>query len=525
MNKKARMLALLAVFGILLVTIGVTYAVFTYSATGETLSTVTVGSITFQYNEENAKGRGISIANAQPVSSNASAKESNDYFEFTINSTTIEDVRIPYTVTARMSSDSDIEMGDIVDMYLTEVDGSETPTPLFSGETLPKFNQLTTDWNNNASEKVIYTGLIPADYTGPAKRFRLRMWIDERANMSGTVTTKYYCGDTDVTEEAAYNSGYKCDGNDGTVSPSSRKIMSSPYNEMQFSITVNVYSEGATGPYFNGVTVDGHQAQPAPDNSGLDQQVTIPASSTNGDIVSQVVGDESMDVDVTRMDDTFTNPVDPNATGFDFMESVKVKRIAASEATAPLNDYLATNGEWGDVFLKLDMKRRSTGAVVKSLKLKVTIEQPTVEVTPIFIEGGNVVSDKQPMKKTATVVSDKAWDYELVIPKDSRHIKLDSTGLGFSGHGLTSVEYQRYADETFTTTVGDITTNANQGMGNEPNIEDSENLAKIYYYTITIKANNKGEYVTLATKKIKLIRSNSSENPSGTNFLSPTWYE
>ena len=513
MNKKARMLALLAVFGIVLVTIGATYAVFTYSATGETLSTISVGSITFQYNEEQGKGRGIAITNAMPVESNENAKSSDDYFEFTINSTTTDGVRIPYTITARRSGD--VEMGDIVNMYLTTVDGGETPTALFTG-TLPKFNELTTDWNNNSIEKVIYTGQIPANYDGPAIRYRLRMWIDEDADMSGTVVTKYFCGD----EEIAFNG--TCENG---VSPETRKIMTSPYNNMEFSVTVNVYSQGASGPYFSGVTVDGHQAQPAPDNSGLDQQVTIPASSTNGDIVSQVVGDESMDVDVTRMDDTFTNPVDPNATGYDFMESVKVKRIAASEASEPLNGYLATNGEWGDVFLKLDMKRRSTGKVVKSLKLKVTIEQPTVEISPIFIEAGNVVSDKQPMKKNATVVSDKAWDYELVIPKDSRYIKLDSTGITFSGHGLTSVEYQRYADETFTTTVGDVTTNATHGMGNEPNIDDSENLAKIYYYTITIKANNKGEYVTLATKKIKLIRSNSSENPSGTNFLSPTWYE
>ena len=511
MEKKTRMLALLAVFGIILVTIGATYAVFTYSATGQTLSTVRVGSITFQYNEEQGKGRGISIQNAQPVSSDEDAKNSYDYFEFTIKASTTDGVRIPYTITAKRSGD--IEMGDIVNMYLTTVDGGETPTQLFAGSTLPKFNELTTDWNNDTSEKVIYTGQIPANYDGPAIRYRVRMWVAEGTDMSGTIVTKYFCGDDEVSEYDTCGEG---------ISPSSSKVMTSPYNEMEFSVTVNVYSEGASGPYFSGVTVDGHQASPAPDNSGLDQQVTIPASSTNGDIVSQVVGDESMDVDVTRMDDTFTNPIDPNSTGFDFMENVKVRRIAASEATTPLNDYLATNGEWGDVFLKLDMKRRSTGKVVKSLKLKVTIEQPTVEITPIFIEGGNVVSDKQPMKKTATVVSDKAWDYELVIPRDSRHIKLDSTGLGFSGHGLTSVEYQRYSDETFTTTVGDA--NTNQGMGNE-NHESSDDFDKILYYTITIKANNKGEYVTLATKKIKLIRANSSENPSGTIFLSPTWYE
>ena len=55
---------------LLLITTGVTLAFFTYSATGETINTITVGGITFHYREMQGKGHGISIKDALPVSDN-----------------------------------------------------------------------------------------------------------------------------------------------------------------------------------------------------------------------------------------------------------------------------------------------------------------------------------------------------------------------------------------------------------------------------------------------------------------------
>jgi hypothetical protein len=68
-----------------------------------------------------------------------------------------------------------------------------------------------------------------------------------------------------------------------------------------------------------------------------------------------VDGDENVDVDITRTDDTFNNPVDPSSLGFDFGNSAKIKRVAASNVVHNLNDYLASSGEWGDIYLKIEV--------------------------------------------------------------------------------------------------------------------------------------------------------------------------
>ena len=236
--KRKKIIILLLVLSLVLVTIGTTYAFFTYTGTGTTLSTITTGGITFHYDEKKDKGHGINIINANPVASNNDAKSSNNYFEFKITSTTMNEVTIPYTVTARMSSNSDSAMGNIVNMYLTEVSGSETPTELFSSN-LPKYSELE-DYENRGDyiEKVIYTDTVTsASYD---KTFRLRMWIDQNANMSGEIQAKYFCGDTDVTSE--YNSNYECSNG---VKPSKKNIMTSDYNNKEFSVTVNVNAVGA----------------------------------------------------------------------------------------------------------------------------------------------------------------------------------------------------------------------------------------------------------------------------------------
>ena len=237
MKIKKIILPVLVAMGIVLVTIGATYAYFAYVANGAVLSQITVGNITFHYKEINGKGHGINITNAYPVASNANAKTGNDYFEFRITSDANVTNNIAYTVTAKLSDDSDILMGNIVDLHLTEVSGNnENATPLFSG--IVKFNELE-NYNENAREKIIHTDVVTAaNYN---KTFRFRMWVDQDANLASSVVYKYYCGDTDVTTNVTSNANYKCTGD---VSPSRRSIISSDYNDKSFSVTINVNATG-----------------------------------------------------------------------------------------------------------------------------------------------------------------------------------------------------------------------------------------------------------------------------------------
>ena len=227
-KSKKMILALMIVVLLILVTMGMTVAFLSYKSEGKTLNTISSGGITFHYKELKGKGHGISITNAMPTDNDA-AKISNEYFDFKITSSTTDGIRIPYVVTARMDNNSDSIMGDIIDIYLTEVKNNvETPTKLFSNE-LVKYNELD-DYENrgNYIEKVIYTDKVrTSDYE---KNFRLRMWIDGNTNL-----------------------------NTGSGQSS--------YNNKTFSITVNVNALGETG-----VEPDG----PSPDPN----DPTIPSDAT-----------------------------------------------------------------------------------------------------------------------------------------------------------------------------------------------------------------------------------------------------
>ena len=205
MNNRMKItISMLAVVALLFITAGVTLAYFSYKGVGKTENTISVGGITFHYKEINGKGHGISITDALPAANNETAKSSDKYFDFKITSTTMDGVTIPYTVTARMDSNSDSILGNIINIYLTEINGTEAPTSLFSGD-LVKYNELE-NYKNNPYEKIIYTDTVSsASYE---KNFRLRMWIDARINMNT--------------------------GNG-----------QSDYNNKTFSITVNVYATGA----------------------------------------------------------------------------------------------------------------------------------------------------------------------------------------------------------------------------------------------------------------------------------------
>ena len=209
MSRKIKITAVVFAFlALLTITSGVTLAFFSYSQVGLTENTITVGNVSFHYKEQDGKGRGITITDSLPVASNDDAKISDKYFTFRITASITNGIEIPYTVTARMNPNSDSILGDIVDVYLTEVTGSgEEPTQLFTG-VLPKYNELEQyDQVDNYTEKVIYTDTVTT--TDYEKEFRYRMWIDQNINL---------------------NTG------NGT----------SIYNNKEFSVTINVYATGSS---------------------------------------------------------------------------------------------------------------------------------------------------------------------------------------------------------------------------------------------------------------------------------------
>ena len=212
MNKKKKIvISILGIITIMLITVGITYAVFSYTRLGTTENIVTAGTLRFLYTENATGGRGISITNALPVTDETgkSYTEDNQVFDFKVEGENTSRDEIPYEITLRQSSDSTLP-NSVVKVYLTDTtSGNETELiqPTFYSA-LKQTNLVTEE---NIIEKTIYQDIVEPKVNNYLKSFRLRMWIDNRTNFSAT--------GEDENGELIY-----------------------PYNGKKFTLTVNVYS-------------------------------------------------------------------------------------------------------------------------------------------------------------------------------------------------------------------------------------------------------------------------------------------
>lgn len=215
-RKQSRILLILALFLLVAVTAGVSYAFFNYTRLGTTENTISTGTITFLYDEQQAAGNGIQITDALPMS-DANGKiltGTNNVFDFRVLATTTGNVNLPYEITARKKQDSDA-IDSNVKLYLVDTSGdSETAAPLtMNGTDVKTYNDLTqttVQVGDGITEKTIYQGIIPANSTNYEKSFRLRMWVSEDTDFSP------------ITDD---------EGND-----------TYPMNNKKFTVTVNVYA-------------------------------------------------------------------------------------------------------------------------------------------------------------------------------------------------------------------------------------------------------------------------------------------
>ena len=93
MNKKKTTGIVLSVIGVLAlisITAGVTVAFFSYAKEGTTLNTISTGTITFLYDEQNREGNGIEITDALPMTDDKGMvlSGSKNVFDFKVTATT-----------------------------------------------------------------------------------------------------------------------------------------------------------------------------------------------------------------------------------------------------------------------------------------------------------------------------------------------------------------------------------------------------------------------------------------------------
>ena len=185
MNKKENtIIAILLIISLMIISIGLGYAFFSYTKQGLTENVIETGNIKFHYNEQMGKGRGINITDALPLSDNEgkSLTGNGKYFDFEITSSTTSNVEIPYVVTARVNPTSTLAPG-LIKIYVTDQNDNviedvryfDEPSNSTGKTWLEQYSGVSID---KYVEKVVYVGTVPSDSSNYRKDFRIRIWID-----------------------------------------------------------------------------------------------------------------------------------------------------------------------------------------------------------------------------------------------------------------------------------------------------------------------------------------------------------
>ena len=182
-NKKKLILSIIGLIGLVIVTIGITYAVFTYTKLGTTDNTVTTGTLKFLYTENTGVKTGIKLTNALPISDTKgkALDGDNNVFDFSIEATNTGTEAIPYEVTLRKKDTSTLGE-DYVKVYLTDRTEATEKEEL-EPTNFNKLIQTNIDVGSEI-EKTIYSGTVNGGEVSYQKDFRLRMWIDEQSNQT-----------------------------------------------------------------------------------------------------------------------------------------------------------------------------------------------------------------------------------------------------------------------------------------------------------------------------------------------------
>ena len=287
MKNKKIVVSVLGILGIILTTIGVTYAFFSYSKTGTKENKISSGKVTFLYTEAS---QGITLTDAMPMTDAEGKAQTGEgkVFDFRVTSSVGSNMRIPYTVTVKPASS--VIPAEYIKLYLTDQSDNEIE-PV---RTLASLDNYSNTITGLTGEKVLYEGEVQAGNSNYNKLFRLRMWIADNIDMNES------------------NTGI------GT------------YNGASFSLKVNVYGEGATttqteaerraNASIESVTVDGSNVTVV-DSTHYTSEVLISQNeeSIQVPIVVDTVNDNAT-VKVERVNNQSSN-----------INESKVKKIAVTK--------------------------------------------------------------------------------------------------------------------------------------------------------------------------------------------------
>ena len=255
MKKKENIIIIVMLIVLVLAVIGVSYAAFNYSKTGEKVNSITTGSITMTYTETDNT---ISLSGALPTTDETGKVrlKEGEYFDFTISSEIVGDVNINYEISAKDITDSSARKidGSNIKLYLTRLtdDGEEE---LMSPETYNEEESSNSYTGRPAGEMSLYTSSMNSS---ESNNYRLRMYVTEEYNPQG---------DGGGLEFSVQINVYGLAG-DKYVPLTTQKILED--NELQEE-TTNMFNYASNGSYIASVTEEGPQygSEPSQVTNGL----------------------------------------------------------------------------------------------------------------------------------------------------------------------------------------------------------------------------------------------------------------
>lgn len=167
------------VFSLILLMVGVTYAICSNLILGTTDNILEAGTLSFSFNDDAFTGNGINIENAMPISDERGKilNSSFQYFDFSVNA--IATIAPIYYQVIVIKKDNSTFSEKNVKVYLTLRNANkEVASPLvLDGSRVLTYNELKN--SNNKEGKVVYNGIVEKSTSEYNQNFRLRLWISE----------------------------------------------------------------------------------------------------------------------------------------------------------------------------------------------------------------------------------------------------------------------------------------------------------------------------------------------------------
>ena len=409
MNKKKVLVSVLGILGIILATVGVTYAFFSYSKTGTRQNTITSGAITFHYKEGTRK---IEINDVMPMT-DADGKKQSNYFDFTITSKTSDLIDIPYYITVKRNG-TGTNMDNIVKVYLTKVDDGEE-----NEVSLAKISELGAYSNNNditipQTEKLLYRDKVMAGEDNYNQQYRLRMWIDSNAQF--------------------------------LVQEDGQSIY--PYQGKTYSLTVNVYGNGE---FINQTTKEYRENTRIDD---IEVGNSILTSSNDTFIGNEMLppGEESIEKTIT------VNTENPNS----IVTVEKLNAFNNNSKIKRLSKNLTLNLNYGTNKFKITVKSENKKKI-KQYNLVINVVYSSYDVTLL---GNNITYSENPViipyngMNTVSVTPESYYYLESVTCTNGYEIEAQ-TGLSATTTQTVTIKNNKNASNStceFTTAVTPIET-------------------------------------------------------------------